>query len=224
MCKAGQGVVKQFTEAFAAMAGQNPSAFPWPVDLPAAGAQQQSYVEQIQLFWTSVLGWQTGGGQVDQKGDRRFKGADWQIPGYDLLKQSYLSGAKLLNDLVDTAAVDDRTRMHLRFFARQYIDAMSPANFAATNPEAIRLAIETKGESLAAGLRNLIDDMQRGRISMTDESAFEVGGNLAITPGAVVFENELMQLIQYAPMTDSVGAVSLLIVPPAINKFYVLDL
>jgi len=112
----------------------------------------------------------------------------------------------------------------LRFFARQILDAMSPANYLATNPQALQRAMETGGDSVALGIRNLLQDISKGRITMSDEQAFEVGRNLAVTPGAVVFENELIQLIQYRPLTDQVGTRPLLIVPPAINKFYVLDL
>jgi polyhydroxyalkanoate synthase len=126
--------------------------------------------------------------------------------------------------MVEAAEVDARAKHRLRFFTRQYIDAMSPANFAATNPDAIKAALETDGASIAAGVRNLAADVEKGRISMTDESAFEVGRNVAVSPGAVVFENELIQLIQYAPATATVYARPLLIVPPCINKFYILDL
>jgi poly[(R)-3-hydroxyalkanoate] polymerase subunit PhaC len=120
--------------------------------------------------------------------------------------------------------VDEKTRRRLRFFARQILDALSPSNYLATNPQSLRRAMDTGGDSLATGIKNLIDDVGKGRISVTDEKAFEVGGNLAVTPGAVIFENELIQLIQYRPLTDEVGARPLVMVPPAINKFYVFDL
>ena len=120
--------------------------------------------------------------------------------------------------------VAKKPKERLRFSVRQWLDAMSPANFAATNPEVLRRAQETRGESLAQGLANLMADAGRGRISQTDEAAFEVGRNLAVTPGTVVHENELMQLIQYAPATAEVGKRPLVMVPPCINKFYILDL
>jgi polyhydroxyalkanoate synthase subunit PhaC len=118
----------------------------------------------------------------------------------------------------------DKTRLQLRFYARQFIDAMSPSNFPATNPEVIRKAIETRSASLTDGIRNLVDDLHKGRITRVDESAFEVGRNLATTPGSVIFENELIQLIQYAPQTNEVEKTPLLIVPTCINKYYLLDL
>ena len=132
--------------------------------------------------------------------------------------------ARQLHEFVDNAQVDDKTRLQLRFYARQFIDAMSSSNFPATNPEVIRKAIETRSVSLTDGMQNLIDDLQKGRITRVDELAFEVGRKLAITPGSVVFENELIQLIQYAPQTGEVEKTPLLIVPPCINKFYLLDL
>ena len=159
------------------------------------------------------------------RGDKRFKDEAWQeMPYYDLLKQSYLLGSRQLHEFVDRAQVDDKTKLQLRFYARQFIDAMSPSNFPATNPEVIRKAIETRSASLTDGMQNLIDDLQKGRITRVDESAFEVGRNLATTPGSVVFENELIQLIQYAPQTGEVEKTPLLFVPPCINKFYLLDL
>ena len=132
--------------------------------------------------------------------------------------------ARYVNDLIERASLDDRTRARMRFFARQILDALSPSNYLATNPQAIRRAMETGGDSLATGVRNLLEDLGKGRISMTDEQAFEVGRNLAITPGSVVFENELLQLIQYQPLTETVGARPLVLIPPSINKFYVFDL
>ena len=114
----------------------------------------------------------------------------------------------------EATEVDEKERHKLRFFARQFIDAMSPANFAATNPEAWKMALESGGESMRAEVSNLLADLERGRISTTDESAFEVGRNVAVSAGAVVFENELFQLIQYAPSTAEVASRPLVIVPP----------
>ena len=145
-------------------------------------------------------------------------------PYYKLIKQSYLTTSKQLADLVDQAQVDEKSKLQLRFYARQYIDAMSPSNFPATNPEVIRTAIQTRSASLAAGMQNLIEDLKKGRITRVDETAFEVGRNLAVTPGSVVFENELIQLIHYTPQTAEVEKTPLLIVPPCINKYYLLDL
>ncbi|MGH8600716.1 MAG: PHA/PHB synthase family protein, partial [Burkholderiales bacterium] len=129
-----------------------------------------------------------------------------------------------LSELVEQAALAPRDKTRLRFLAGRFADAMSPANFPFTNPEALRLAFETGGASIAQGLRNFAADLAHGRISTTDEAAFGIGRNLAVTPGAVIFENELMQLIQYRPLTDTVFERPLLIVPPCINKFYILDL
>lgn len=156
--------------------------------------------------------------------DRRFRADEWRQPYFSLLAQSYLLTSRWLNEVVDAAELEPHAKKKLTFFARQYIDAMSPANFAWSNPEALKLAAQTKGESLARGMRNLAGDMDRGLVSMSDETAFEVGRNLATTPGAVVFENELMQLIQYAPSTETVHARPLVMVPPCINKYYILDL
>ena len=145
------------------------------------------------------------------KGDKRFKDASWtEEPYYDLLKQTYLVGSRQLHEFVEQAQVDDKTKLQLRFYARQFIDAMSPSNFPATNPEVIRKAIETRSASLTDGMQNLIEDLQKGRITRVDESAFEVGRNLATTPGSVVFENELIQLIQYTPQTAQVEKTPIL--------------
>lgn len=160
-----------------------------------------------------------------ERGDRRFNSAAWRDnPYFDLIKQSYLINARLITDLVETVEVDDKTRQRLRFYTRQFADSMSPANFPMTNPDAIRLAFESNGDSVKAGIANLLADLRKGRISITDETAFEVGRNVAVSPGAVVFENRLFQLLQYAPRTEQVAMRPLLIVPPCINKFYILDL
>jgi polyhydroxyalkanoate synthase len=160
-----------------------------------------------------------------ERGDRRFASAEWRdSPWFDYVRRSYLINARFLADCIEALDLEPPAKERLRFAARQWIDAMSPANFAATNPDAIKLALETKGESLSKGVLNLIEDVHKGRISTTDEKAFEVGKNLAVTEGAVVFENELIQLIQYAPRSAEIHERPLLIVPPCINKFYVLDL
>ena len=139
-------------------------------------------------------------------------------------KKSFLINARYVNELIDEAQVDEKTRGRMRFFARQILDALSPSNYLATNPKALRVALETGGDSLAKGIRNLVEDIGKGRISMTDETAFEIGRNLAITPGGVIFENELIQLIQYKPLTERVYARPLVLVASAINKFYIFDL
>ena len=228
LMQAGQDVMQQLEKALQAGQGPSLSGFQWPATMPAPFQQmadlQRTYFEQISSLWTAFLSGREPP-QVAAVKDSRFKDQAWrEQPYYDALRQSYLIGAKFLHDLVEKAEVDDRTRMQLRFYARQYTDAMSPSNFPATNPEVIRTAIETRCESLTAGMRNLIEDLSKGRISQTDETAFEVGGNLATTEGSVVFENELIQVIQYKPRTEEVDATPLLIVPPCINKFYVLDL
>jgi polyhydroxyalkanoate synthase len=157
--------------------------------------------------------------------DRRFRAPEWrQSPYFDYLAQSYLLTAHWLREVVDTVPADPQVKRKVEFYTRQFIDAISPANFPWSNPEALKLAAETEGESVAQGLRNLAADMDRGMISMTDESAFEVGRNLAVTPGSVIYENDFMQLIQYQPATDTVFERPLVMVPPCINKYYILDL
>jgi polyhydroxyalkanoate synthase subunit PhaC len=233
LMRAGQDAMKQFDDTLVSVAGvgtkdhgtSSGQFFPFSLfaDL------QREYFRQLWRFWNSVfLQNFVGGAHSDvalARGDKRFKDEAWQeMPYYDLLKQSYLLGSRQLHEFVDQAQVDDKTKLQLRFYARQFIDAMSPSNFPATNPEVIRKAIETRSVSLTDGIQNFIDDLQKGRITRVDESAFEVGRNLAITPGSVVFENELIQLIQYTPQTHEVEKTPLLIVPPCINKFYLLDL
>jgi polyhydroxyalkanoate synthase len=186
---------------------------------------QQNYLAEISALWVNTLLGPATTSQKAAKSDRRFAGDHWkQSPYHNFLKDMYLVNTRYVNNLIERAVVDEKTRGRLRFFARQILDAMSPANYLATNPQALQRAMETGGDSVALGIRNLLQDISKGRITMSDEQAFEVGRNLAVTPGAVVFENELIQLIQYRPLTDQVGTRPLLIVPPAINKFYVFDL
>ncbi len=162
--------------------------------------------------------------------DRRFRDEAWkENEVFDYIKQSYLLSARFVQDVVGHVdGLDPKTAHKVDFYSRQFVDAMSPSNFVLTNPEVLRRTAETGGENLLKGLNNLLSDLERGRgqlrISMTDPGAFELGGNIAISPGKVVFQNPLMQLIQYAPSTAQALQRPLLIVPPWINKFYVLDL
>ena len=186
---------------------------------------QQEYLQRMSAVWANATLDGIYNSLEKPKSDKRFGGEDWgKSPLHTLLKDSYLINTRYVNDLIDRSGVDQKTRGRLRFFARQILDALSPSNYLATNPQSLRLALETGGDSLAAGIKNLIEDIGKGQISMTDQKAFEVGRNLATTPGAVIFENELIQLIQYKPLTATVGKRPLLMVPPAINKFYVFDL
>ena len=158
--------------------------------------------------------------------DKRFRAPEWEEAPYyfDFVKQSYLLVSQLMTEIIDNVDIDYETKKKLNFYTKQYIDAFSPSNFVATNPEALKLAQQTNGQSLIDGYKNLLKDIQKGKISQTDESKFEVGVNLAITPGAVVYENELMQLIQYSPTTKNVHEIPIILVPAWINKFYLLDL
>jgi poly[(R)-3-hydroxyalkanoate] polymerase subunit PhaC len=199
------------------------------IDSGKFAALQARYVRLHAALWQSTLAREAGRDATPiappDRGDRRFSSAEWQrIPWFDYVRQSYLINSRFLSDWIDALDAEPRAKERLRFIARQVSDAMSPANFAATNPEALKLALETNGESLTQGIRQLIEDMHKGRISTTDESVFEVGKNLAVTEGAVVFENELIQLIQYKPVTPTVFKHPLVMIPPCINKYYILDL
>jgi polyhydroxyalkanoate synthase len=167
--------------------------------------------------------------QADPK-DRRFRDNAWNDNEvFDFIKQSYLLSARFVQDVVTHVdGLDAQTAQKVDFYARQFIDAMSPSNFLLTNPEVLRKTAETGGENLIKGLNNLLTDLERGKgklhIKMTDMEAFRLGENIAVTPGKVVYQNDLMQLIQYTPTTEKVLKRPLLIIPPWINKFYILDL
>ena len=164
------------------------------------------------------------------KGDKRFNAPDWtENPVFDVIKQSYLITSDWLNGLVARVEdVDPMTRRRVEFFTRMLTDALSPSNFLASNPEALREAMTTRGESLVRGMENFAGDLARGggqlAISQTDYDQFEIGVNVATAPGKVVFQNEIIQLIQFSPTTDQVHEIPLVIFPPWINKFYILDL
>ena len=208
---------------------QNPMASPPEGTGTPLMTLQLGYLQQQFELWTHMMASMSGQTSepvvTPERGDRRFNAPEWRDNlGFSLLKQSYLLHARLMGDLVEAAELDEPTKHRLRFYARQFIDSISPANFPTSNPEAMQLAFDTRGESLRAGFANLLQDMQKGRLSITDEAAFEVGKNVATSEGAVVFENDLFQLIQYLPLTAQVASRPLVIVPPCINKFYILDL
>ena len=156
--------------------------------------------------------------------DRRFQGENWQNPWNQATVNFYLLNSRHLLKLTDAIESDAKTRQRIRFATEQMIDAMSPANFLATNPEAQKRIIDTKGESLRTGILNALGDLRKGKVSQTDETVFEVGVNMATTEGAVVFQNDLFQLIQYKPLTAKVYERPYLLIPPCINKYYILDL
>jgi polyhydroxyalkanoate synthase subunit PhaC len=167
---------------------------------------------------------------IDSTGDKRFRNEAWKENEiFDFIKQTYLLSARYMQKVVrDVDGLDPKTAQKVDFYARQFIDAMSPTNFLLTNPEVLRRTAETGGENLLRGLNNLLSDLERGKgklsVKMVEPSAFDLGGNIGVSPGKVVFQNDLMQLIQYSPLTDTVLKRPLLIVPPWINKFYILDL
>jgi polyhydroxyalkanoate synthase subunit PhaC len=195
---------------------------------------------QVSLWQDYLRLWQTTGlrllGQpaepviAPERGDRRFRDPAWEDHAlFDFIKQSYLLTSRWMVDTVNEIdGFDDKTRQKIDFYTRQFVDAMAPSNFVATNPEVLRATVESQGENLLRGLKNLLEDLERGKgklsIKMTDLEAFELGKNIALTPGKVIFQNDLMQLIQYQPTTEQVYRRPLLIVPPWINKFYILDL
>ena len=194
----------------------------WPVSLPSEALAEiqaefsRRYVELISQARSGVL---------QAPSDRRFRSDAWQDNASALLNAHLWElSAHTMYRMVDAAQVAEPLRNRLRFSVMQWLEATAPSNFILTNPEVQQLMLETAGRSLAKGMQNFLEDMRKGRMSQTDESVFELGKNIAITPGAVVYQNSLMQLIQYAPLTEKVYARPLVIVPPCINKYYVLDL
>jgi len=184
---------------------------------------QREYIADATELWNRGL--HVADSAVAKSADRRFAGAAWEAhPASAFMAEMYLLNARALLHLAEQLQGDEKTKARVRFAVLQWIDAAAPSNYLALNPEAQKKAIDTQGESVTQGLRQLWDDMQRGHLSQTDESAFEVGRNVATSEGSVVFENELFQLLEYKPLTAKVHERPILFVPPCINKFYILDL
>ncbi len=171
-----------------------------------------------------------GAGKPSSKTDRRFAGELWQAnPFFDMIRQQYLVSSRAAEETVSNLeGLDADKQKRIEFFTKQIVDLFSPANFLGTNPEALSKAYETRGQSLVSGLENIVRDLEKSSgdlsVTLSDPDAFEVGVNLASTPGSVVFQNRMFQLLQYKPTTDKVHQIPLLIIPPWINKFYILDL
>jgi len=202
------------------------------VDFAARATLDARYAAQWEALWraaqavlASPIGTRLPEVVATPAGDQRFNGSWWrELPYFSLLRQTYLLASAYVTELTALARLPELERRRLAFMTRQYLDAIAPTNFAATNPEVLQRALATEGMSVAQGFANLAADIERGRISMTDQSAFAVGRNLAVTPGHVVYRNELIELIQYEPATEQVHRRPLVIVPPCINKYYILDL
>lgn len=196
----------------------------------ALGHLQADYLKSATALWNdSLAALQSGAaGQAasaPKLKDRRFAASEWAAnPAAAYMAQMYLLNSRTLMQMAESVQGDPKTKARIRFAVQQWIDAASPSNCLATNPEALQRALQTKGESLSKGMQQLMDDMRKGHVSQTDESVFEVGRNVASSEGAVVFENELFQLIEYKPLTAKVHERPMLFVPPCINKYYILDL
>jgi polyhydroxyalkanoate synthase subunit PhaC len=218
------GIARAFMDLYARMASD-------PALLAATSVNLWiDYARLWQSSWMKMLGVQAPAVAEPAKGDARFKDEDWSSNFvFDYIKQSYLIAARHIQHAV--AQVDDlspESEKKVAFFTRQAVDALAPSNFVMTNPQVLRETVKSGGQNLVRGLNNLLNDLEKGqgelRISMTDESAFKLGKNIATTPGKVVFQNDLMQLIQYQPGSATVYKRPLVIVPPWINKYYILDL
>ena len=218
------GIAKAYMDLYARMLSN-------PMSLAAFSANMMlDYMQLWQASWLKLLGMETRPVAEPAKSDARFKDEDWNSNFlYDYIKQSYLIAARHIQHAV--ASVDglpEESQKKVAFFTRQYVDALAPSNFVLTNPQVLRETVTSGGQNLLKGLANLLSDIEKGegqlRISMTDEKAFRLGKNVATTPGKVVYQTELMQLIQYQPSTAEVYRRPLVIIPPWINKYYILDL
>src|SRR4051812_11391088 len=218
------GIAKAFMDLYARMAA-DPAA--------VASLSMNMWIDYTRLWqstWMKMMGMESQPVAEPAKGDSRFKDADWSGNFlFDYLKQSYLIASRHIQHAVsEVQGLPEESEKKVAFFTRQFVDALSPSNFAFTNPQVLRETLNSGGENLVRGLNNLLSDIEKGggelRISMTDEKAFTLGKNVATTPGKVVFQNDLMQLIQYTPTTAQAYKRPLVIIPPWINKYYILDL
>ena len=200
---------------------QLPQMPQWPqgVNVPPQTLEQlqKAYLQELTALWQQ--------GQSQDLPDRRFKSDAWKSnPMANMAAALYLLNTRTLMTMANSVEGDAKTKARLQFAVEQWAAAAAPSNFLAFNPEAIQKAIDTKGESIAQGIGNMLHDLRQGHVSMTDESLFEVGRNVATTEGQVVYENDLFQLIEYKPLTAKVHERPFLLIPPCINKFYILDL
>ena len=219
-----QKAATQMQEAFKGMVQQPAGTTASPVQFDVAKLQsiQQSYIDDATALWNQSL---QAGTAVAPAPDRRFSAPAWNDnPVSKFSAATYLLNAKALSAMAEAVVGDDKTKARVRFAVEQSLAAMAPSNFLPLNPDALKKAIDTNGDSIGKGIQNLLHDMRQGHVSMTDESQFEVGKNVATTEGAVVFENEFFQLLEYKPLTKTVHEKPFLLVPPCINKFYILDL
>ncbi|WP_394788931.1 class I poly(R)-hydroxyalkanoic acid synthase [Rhodoferax sp.] len=222
----GDGWTRAWAEAVKPLQGLDLGSTAGPAALPKISIApaklqelQQQYLQEAAALWNQSV----DAAAISK--DRRFSAQAWtENPLTAYSAASYLLTSRTLMGLADAVEADEKTRSRIRFAVEQWMAASAPSNFLAMNAEAQKRLIETKGESIAKGLKNLVHDMQQGHMSMTDESLFEVGHNVATTEGAVVFENALFQLIEYKPLTTKVYERPFLLVPPCINKYYILDL
>lgn len=192
--------------------------------LPALSALQSDYLQEATALWNRIVS-PTKDAAPPALDDKRFADKSWaENPAAAFTAQLYLLNARTLAKMADSVQGEEKTRQRVRFAVQQFVAAAAPNNYLPLNPEAMSLALKTQGESITQGIQNLWQDLQQGHMSQTDEKLFEVGRNVATTEGSVVFENELFQLIEYKPLTKTVFERPLLMVPPCINKYYILDL
>src|SRR3954453_15457167 len=218
------GIAKAFMDLYGRMAA-DPALM--------ASVSMNWWIDSMRVWqssWMKMLGVQQDAVAEPAKGDWRFKDEDWTKNFlFDYIKQSYLVAARHIQAAVtQVEGLPPESEKKVAFFTRQYVDALAPSNFLMTNPQVLRETVSSGGQNLVRGLNNLLADIEKGggqlRISMTDETAFQLGRNVATSPGKVVFQTDLMQLIQYQPSTSAVYRRPLVIIPPWINKYYILDL
>ncbi len=212
---------EQFLSSFHAQDAHPGAALIKPLELDAQKLQglQSEFIERATKLWNDSLS------DSIQIKDRRFSSEAWaQQPSSKFVAAMYLLNGEFLQEMVHAVKADEKTQARLSFAVEQYVALTSPSNFLPLNPEAMKKALDSDGLSISKGLQNLLHDVQQGHVSMTDESVFAVGKNVALTSGQVVFENPYFQLIEFAPLSDKVFEKPLLLVPPCINKYYILDL